>query len=249
MCIPNQARGQQLIEPADLARANVRLDVLRRHIESDRSDLSDLSDVHFWRQLFAGKRHVFGYDIGRTGDLTSIWVNRISGSTAALAALVTMRGVRFENQKAVVRALLEAGAAGAGDKTGLGMAVCEDLEEHFAGSFTGVNFASAKIQLGTMLQSAFEAGNQQIPLEYPEVKADLAAVKKETTSVGRLIFAEGRNELLPASHCDLAWSAALALYAAQELDDGPCRFMPAGEHGDKNHPRRGVLKDEKRTWL
>ena len=227
MCIPNQARGQQLIEPADLLRATVRLDVLRRHFESDLSDRSDLADGHFWRGFFAGRRHAFGYDIGRTGDLTSIWVNRISGETAGLAALITMRGIRFETQKSVVRALLDAGGVGCGDKTGLGMAVCEDLEEHYAGTFLGVNFASSKIQLGTLLQSAFEAGKQQIPLEMPEVKTDLAAIKKETTGAGRLLFTEGRNELLPASHCDIAWSAALALFAAAELAGGPCRFEPA----------------------
>jgi len=232
MCIPNQARGQQLIEPADLLRATVRLDVLRRHFESDLSDRSDLADGHFWRGFFAGRRHAFGYDIGRTGDLTSIWVNRISGETAGLAALITMRGIRFETQKSVVRALLDAGGVGCGDKTGLGMAVCEDLEEHYAGTFLGVNFASSKIQLGTLLQSAFEAGKQQIPLDMPEVKTDLAAIKKETTGAGRLLFTEGRNELLPASHCDIAWSAALALFAAAELAGGPCRFEPAGKTDD-----------------
>jgi len=234
MCIPNLASGLQLIEPSDLVRANVHLDVLHRHFESDLSDRSDLSDGHFWRGFFADRRHAFGYDIGRTGDLTSIWVNRLSGDTAALTALITMRQVRFESQKSVVRALLEAGAVGAGDKTGLGMAVCEDLEEHFSGTFVGVNFASSKIQLGTMLQSAFEAGNQQIPLEIPEVKADLAAIKKETTTAGRLIFAEGRNDLLPASHCDIAWSAALALWAAAELESGPCRMEPlSGGESDR----------------
>ena len=255
LCIPNQARGQQLIEPSDLVRASVRLDMLRRHIESDKSDLSDLSDVHFWRRFFTGHRHVFGYDIGRTGDLTSIWVNRLSGGTASLAALITMRGIRFESQKDVVRALLDAGAVGCGDKTGLGMAVCEDLEEHYAGRFLGLNFASSKMQLGTLLQSAFEAGNQQIPLECPEVKADLAAIKKETTTAGRLILAEGRNELLPASHCDLAWSNALALFAAAELWGGPCRFEPSFSARRENlreqfdNPRRIIENEmEQNTW-
>ena len=255
LCIPNQARGQQLIEPADLVRANVRLDMLRRHIESDLSALSGLSDVHFWVQLFGGHRHAFGYDIGRTGDLTSIWVNRLSGGTAGLAALITMRGIRFESQKDVARALLNAGAIGCGDKTGLGMAVCEDLEEQYPGRFLGVNFASSKMQLGTLLQSAFEAGNQQIPLECPEVKADLAAIKKDATTAGRLILTEGRNELLPASHCDLAWSNALALYAAAELYAGPCRFEPslpptAARQDNFNNPRR-LLPHEttENPWL
>lgn len=250
MCIPNLASGLQLIEPSDLARANVRLDVLKAHFEADLSDRSDLSDGYFWQEYFGGRRHAFGYDIGRTGDLTSIWVNRLSGGTAALAALITMRQVRFEAQKSVVRALLEAGAVGAGDKTGLGMAVCEDLEEHFSGTFRGVNFAASKVQLGTMLQSAFEAGNQQIPLEIPEVKADLAAIKKETTTAGRLIFAEGRNDLLPASHCDIAWSAALALWAAAELESGPCRFMTARDHeASVYYPRKGVRNEVRKTWL
>ncbi len=225
LCTPNNAGGQQLIEPADLVKANIKLDIMRKHYD-DESNIADLSEA-WWIFFFAGKKHVFGFDIARTGDLSSVWINCVSGDSAQLAALITMRNIRFEVQKRLVAAILAAGAVGCGDKTGLGMAICEELEEKFYGNFLGVNFAASKMILGTTLQGAFEAGKQMIPIENPEVKADLAALKKETTMGGRLIFAESRNEILPESHCDIAWSCALALYAATQLDGGPCRFESA----------------------
>lgn len=229
LCIPNNASGQRLIEAADLLRANVKLDIMRKHYETE-SGIADLSTA-WWQFFFAGKKHVFGFDIARSGDLSAIWINLVSGESAQLAALITMRNIRFEVQKNLVAAMLAAGAAGCGDKTGLGMAICEELEEKFYGNFLGVNFAASKMILGTTLQGVFEAGKQLIPLENPEVKADLAALKKETTTGGRLIFTEGKNEILPASHCDIAWSCALALYAATQLDGGPCRFESAADDG------------------
>ena len=230
MCIPNETSGLQFIEPICLNNAVQKLDCYWGKLEGSNGGEDTLTKPEFWREVLpTGKQYVLGYDVARTGDLSSVWINRLDGNCATLAALVTMHKTRFEKQKKVLAALLKCGITGAGDNTGLGMNICEDLETEFAGSFVGVNFASSKMQLGTLLQSAFEAHNQLIPLQYPEIKADLAAIKKDHTSAGRLLLTVGKNELLPESHGDIAWSCALALYAAQEFAGGPCRMEPSSK--------------------
>lgn len=219
------------------------LDMIRKDLTSV-TTAGEFEDPGFWRSFFGSRRHVFGIDIARTGDLSSIWINRITGDGAVLSALITLKNIRFSVQKNIIRALILAGAPGCGDSTGLGMNMCEDLAEEFSGSFEGVNFAASKILLGTELQGAFEAGKQRIPLQYPEVKADLAALKKETTDGGRLILSAGKNDLLPDSHADIAWSCALAIHAAAQFSGGPCRFEPSAKPiYDYNNSRR-TLKHE-----
>ena len=249
MCIPNETSGLQFIESICLSNAVQNLDCYWGKLEGS-SGGESLTKPEFWREILpSGKQYTLGYDVARTGDLSSVWINRLDGSCATLAALITMRKTRFEKQKNVLQALLKCGICGAGDNTGLGMNICEDLGTEFAGSFTGVNFASSKMQLGTLLQSAFEGHNQLIPSCYPEIKADLAAIRKESTSAGRLILTVGKNELLPESHGDIAWSCALALYAAQEFAGGPCRVEPSSKKAirgsdDEFYTAKRVLSNE-----
>lgn len=215
MCIPNRSGGEQLILSADLARAESDLEILRLHFTEE--EHGDAGSSAFWSGFFEGTPHAFGFDIARTGDLSSVWINRLGSGAAELRALLTFRNCRFGFQKDIVRAILDSGMAhGRGDKTGLGMAVCEELEDAFPDLFSGVNFSSSKLMLGTLMRSVFESGQQKIPRAFPEVRADLAAVRKISGGGGRLLFTETANSVLPESHCDLAWSCALALLAANE---------------------------------
>ncbi len=245
MCIPNETRGSQFIQMSDLAAATSDFDCFRHHAEKNLPDY--LTTPEFWFGLLCKsrkKRYFFGYDIARSGDLSSVWVNSFDGKISSLAALITLADMKFEAQKQLIRALLKCGIPGAGDSTGLGMAICEELADEFSGSFVGVNFGAAKMALGTMLQGAFESGTQLIPAALPEVKYDLAAIQKDSTVAGRLILTAAKNELLPQSHCDIAWSCALALYAQNEFAGGPCNMEPARSTGrnaradDFDNPRR-----------
>ena len=249
MCVPNEAKGMALLESSDLASACLALDMYRGHFIEKVPE--ELLEKEFYIQLFAGKRVAFGYDIGRTGDLSSIWLNALAGESAALCGLITLSKMRFEIQKRIVSAILDAGASGCGDKTGLGMAICEELQERYSGSFLGLNFAAEKMNLGTLLQNTFEQGKQVIPLQCPEVKADLAAIKKDVTTSGRIILTAGRNELLKESHCDIAWSNALALYAAVEFCGGPCMMEPAirAKEDEFNQAERVIYEMDQKEWL
>lgn len=244
-CIPNRAGGEQLISSATLRAACSGPEAARFDLvgdgggagggaagEIDAACLPYIS-CSFWREVLSEGRYALGWDIARTGDISSLWINRCEeGGVQVLAALITMRNCRFESQRRIVETILDAfpEAVGCGDSTGLGMACCEALNVRYPDRFRGVNFAASKIALGTRMQSVFERGLQKLPSDAPEIAADLAGIRKGVASGGRLIFTESRNELLPASHCDLAWSAALALFTTALFDgDGICRMEGAGD--------------------
>ncbi len=54
--------------------------------------------------------------------------------------------------------------------------------------------------------------HKRIPHSHQDIAADFFALRKAYTG-SRWIFSEGRNSLNAASHCDLAWAAALATHA------------------------------------
>ncbi len=237
-CIPNRAAGEQLIAAANLGSSSEKLDVLRLDLYGDGGGAGGIdpvcqpyTDPGFWSAGLAPGRYALGWDIARTGDISSLWINRCTGGTNTLAALVTMRNCKFESQRRIAEAVFGAlpEAVGCGDATGLGMSSCEALSLRYPDRFRGVNFSASKIALGTNMQSVFEKGLQKLPDDAPEITADFTGIRKSATSGGRLIFTESKNELLPDSHCDLAWSAALALFAAETLGNaGECRMDHAG---------------------
>ena len=240
MCVPNQASGQQLVAGSDITAAKVPLKIFRLHIEGldELESHKELFDPVFWRTVLPGSRYALGWDIAATGDLTGMWINRCGDNGNALAALVTMhRCDRPSRQRKVVEAIMESSynVVGAGDKSGLGRESVTELELAYPGRFAGVVMGlAAKLELGTLLNEFYEQKRQFIPLEYPEISADIAAVRKGKTSGGKLTFVEVKNEFLPDSHCDICWSNALALYAGKTCENaGPC-FMAPLETADED---------------
>ncbi len=242
LCVPNQASGQQAINPADLAAAKKDFDILRIHLVGDHSviDLYDpcvemYTQVDYWRdlgQLAKWERIAFGWDIAVTGDLASIWINnRPAGDVYRLAACFTFKGCKTESQRRVVEAILDAFpyAVGAGDASGLGTTECARLDALYYGRFVGAKFTMPfKLTLYTLLQGIYEARRQELPVRNPEIAADVAAMKKAASASEKLIFVATKNELLPDSHCDLMTAGALAIYAGETiLNSGPCAFEPS----------------------
>ncbi len=242
MCIPNQASGQQAINPSDLAAAKKDFTILRLHLVGDATvlELYDpcvelYTEAEYWRDL--GRlanwgRISFGWDIAVTGDLACIWVNqRTGGDVYRLAACLTFKGCKTESQRRVVEAILDAfrDAVGAGDASGLGTTECAKLEALYYGRFVGIKFnVRSKLELFTLTQGIYEARRQELPINQPEIAADVAAMKKSASASDRLIFVATKNELLPDSHCDLMTANALANQAGETIGDyGPCVFEPS----------------------
>ena len=218
MCIPNRSGGEQLIAPDDLRRSLSDHKILRFHASNSEDVPADFADPVFWRQW---NDLVFGYDIARTGDLSSVFLAENRNGVLHTAAVITMKNCRFEVQKNVIRAILRSdpGIRACADRTGMGMAVCEELQEEFPEQFRGVNFASEKFSIALGLKAAFEKNRLRLPADCLELLSDLAGIHKTASTSGRMYFTESRNPHLPESHCDLAWSCALAVAAVPREEE------------------------------
>ncbi len=168
------------------------------------------------------QRSALGYDVARTGDLAAVWINSQEPDQRwKLRALVTMRGMKFGTQRELVATVLRMFPAmvAAGDATGLGMQVCEELADEFGEArFAKVNFSAMKPELGTKLVRIYEDGRQILPngSRYDEIFQDIAGIRSQPTPSGRIQFYETPNPVNKHSHCDMAWSNALALLAGEE---------------------------------
>lgn len=176
-------------------------------------------DDRWWQPLAAEKGRLdVGWDVARRGHLSVVWVNRrVAGDARALRAIVIMRGCDFALQKRVICGLMDRrrDAAGSGDSTGLGMQANEELAARYGARWEGVDFSGTrKRELASLLRTAFDDAVQALPAadgEHRYVHTDLYALQAEPGD--KPTVAESDNPLLPESHCDLAWSAALALHA------------------------------------
>ncbi|MEM9415365.1 MAG: terminase family protein [Planctomycetota bacterium] len=200
-------------------------------------ELLRVEDGNGWRDNFfdacappaatmSGRLEI-GWDVARRGHLSSLWVNYARpGKTKALRCLVLMRNVPFELQRHIVASAVEARprGVGCGDATGLGMDSNETLHERFGDRWEPVDFGGKrKSELGSLLATTFDDADLAIPPMdgvHKFIGTDLYAIQAEPTggqsSPGekRLRLIESENPLLPESHCDIAYSAALALRSA-----------------------------------
>ena len=152
---------------------------------------------------------------------TSVFLAENRNGVLHTAAVITMKNCRFEVQKNVIRAILRSdpGIRACADRTGMGMAVCEELQEEFPEQFRGLNFASEKFSIALGLKAAFEKNRLRLPADCLELLSDLAGIHKTASASGRMYFTESRNPHLPESHCDLAWSCALAVAAVPREEE------------------------------
>jgi hypothetical protein len=60
---------------------------------------------------------------------------------------------------------------------------------------------------------------KRFPREHQDIASDHLALRKISQG-GKWIFREGRNNLNPASHGDIAWAGALASHAHTHAGDG-----------------------------
>ena len=145
------------------------------------------------------------------GDLASIYIDRKEAGRLKLAGLFTCRTDDWNFLKTVLWTCHRRLSAlqSAGDETGLGRQICWETAAQFPGIFTGVNFASEKHDMGFALMNQLSVAEKVFPKSEPDVAQDYFAMRKVYQGK-RWVFTEGRNLLNAASHCDMAWSGALA---------------------------------------
>ena len=160
-----------------------------------------------------------GFDVAASGegDLAAIYIDEAKGSELWLRALFTCRTEDWHFLKTVLFTFLRGlkSVQGAGDESGLGRQICWEAASQFSSRFLKVNFAAKKQDLGFALMNQLSVAEKRFPRSEQDIAADFFAVRKFYTGT-RWTFTEGRNTFNPASHCDIAWAAALATHAHTE---------------------------------
>jgi len=174
-------------------------------------------------RLFATPGHRrLGFDVAASGqgDLCSIYIDDKEDNRQKLAALFTCRTDDWDFiEQSLWTFLRDLGSIkGAGDETGLGKQVCWRTAVRFP-NFSKVNFSREKHDMGHALMNQLSMGEKIMPSTHDDIAQDFFSLRK-TFGGGRWIFSEGRNNLNPASHCDIAWSGALASRADSNSGSG-----------------------------
>lgn len=170
-----------------------------------------------WQLDLADSKHPLfvGVDIGREHDLTVIWVVERAGDVAFTRRVVTMDRQTFDAQEAELYAILALPQVRRCciDCTGIGRQFAERAQRRF-GTYKvePVNFTGpVKEELAYPVRAAFEDRTVRVPGD-KLIRADLRAIKKETTAAGNIRFTADRGK---NGHADRFWALALALHAAK----------------------------------
>jgi phage FluMu gp28-like protein len=191
------------------------------------------------QSLNPGSELYAGVDVGRDHDLTVIWVWERVGDVLFTRAMDCLENQTFEAQELALYAWLERPEVKRCciDATGIGRQFTERAQQRFgpyrveAIHFTG----PVKEELACPVRSAFESRRLRIPHD-AALRADLRALRKESTAAGNIRFTadRGRN-----GHADRFWALALALHAARtQPEAGPIHVFTTGRWGRALEERR-----------
>ena len=157
-----------------------------------------------------------GVDIGRTHDLTVIWVIEKLGDVAFTRAVICLDRQTFDAQESVLYDLLVLPNVRRCciDQSGLGRQFAERAAQRFGRyKVEGIQFTSAvKEDLAYTTRTAFEKKTVRIPAD-KFIRADLRSMRKEATASGNIRFT---GERTANGHADRFWALALALHAARQ---------------------------------
>jgi phage FluMu gp28-like protein len=157
-----------------------------------------------------------GVDVGRTHDLTVIWVLEKLGDVCFTRAIHCLAQQTFDAQEELLYGILNNSAVRRCciDQSGLGRQFSERAVQKFGPyKVEGVQFTAAvKEQLAYPVRAAFEEKKVRIPAD-KFIRADLRAIRKESTAAGNIRFT---GERTAQGHSDRFWALALALHAAKQ---------------------------------
>ena len=160
-------------------------------------------------RVFAG-----GVDVGRTRNTTEIGLVGLgSAGQYPLRLMLTLDGVDFDAQKAVIRAVLKRLPIAKLhiDRNGIGMNLAEDMEKEFPSKAEGVNFTMESKKLwATDVKMLMQQKKVPLPVER-DLAYQIHSIKRKVTPSKNLVFDTDRNE---KHHADKFWMLALAVNAA-----------------------------------
>jgi len=164
-----------------------------------------------------------GFDVAASGagDLAAFYIDEARGDDLWLRALLTCRTEDWDFIKTVLFYFLDniPRVQAAGDESGLGRQICWEAANQRSYRFQKVNFAAKKHDLGFALMNQLATAQKHFPRDHHDIAADFFALRKIHTGT-KWVFTEGRNTHNTASHCDIAWAAALSTYAHIQENSG-----------------------------
>jgi len=177
-----------------------------------------------WQDCASGRLYA-GIDIGRTHDLTVLWVLEQLGSVLYTRHVQALRNMRKGEQEAILWPWIEKCDRVCIDATGLGIGWADDAQDKFgAHRVEGVTFtARVKEELAYPVRGAMEDRALRIPYD-PKIRADLRQLTKSVSSAGNVRFSAERTE---GGHADHFWALALARHAA-ERPSAPIEYTSSG---------------------
>jgi phage FluMu gp28-like protein len=160
-----------------------------------------------------GRRELYaGLDIGRTSDLTVLWVLERLGDVLYTRHIITLKKMSKPDQEAILHPWFPWLRRVCVDYTGLGIGWGDDAQRKFGEARVElVTFtAGVKERLAYPVRGRMEDRKLRLPFD-PVIRADLRAVTKATSSAGNVRFTAERGA---NGHADRFWALALAIEAA-----------------------------------
>lgn len=232
LCIAHQ-RGLPAIAWMTILAAQRDYDELLVTIEGD-GKLGDVIDpsvqaviaLNPWKNLPPDRRYALGYDVARSGHLSSVMVLDTTGREHRLAMDIKMHNCKLPGQRELIALGLETlrGMTGGGDMGGLGRSDVEQLADRYPGRFDAVDFGGQKPYIVGKLRSAYDDGRIVIPRGRDDIAYDVRAVLTKTVGT-HVTYTESKNAVEPNSHCDMAYAQAMAVANAEDSSSGPFEWQ------------------------
>lgn len=189
----------------------------------------------------SGKRELYaGLDIGRTNDLTVLWVVEKIGDVYATRKVIALKKMSKPDQEKVLWPWLACMRRTCIDYTGLGIGWGDDAQAKFGTYRVELVTFSGQVKERMAYPVRGNMEDRRIRLPYdPVIRADLRAVTKTTTPSGNIRFTADRTDV---GHADRFWALALAVEAAAS-PAAPIEWTPAPAARSRRDEKEG---DERR---
>jgi phage FluMu gp28-like protein len=156
-----------------------------------------------------------GVDIGRDHDFTVFWLIEHIAGVSWTREVICLQDTPFSEQERQLDSLMKRHHLRRAciDQSGIGRQFCERARSRYGNHrVEGITFTlQVKEALAYPVRIAMANESLRFP-EDPAIRADLRAVRRETTASGNIRFSAERGG---SGHADRFWALALALHAAE----------------------------------
>jgi phage FluMu gp28-like protein len=155
-----------------------------------------------------------GWDIARNRDLSVIWLSELVGDVTWTRGVIEMRNMSTPDQLREAQMLMPLIHRMNIDQGGMGLSICETLEEKFPGKVEGVQFTQqSKEAMAVLAKRRMEETKARIP-DDDKIRASFRSVKKTVNAVGQARFDAEHDAKF--GHADHWWAFCLAETAAEQ---------------------------------